>query len=434
MNFQEASSYLLKEAESLGIDIEILSSQGRELTIDTFQGELSQITQATQGGIGLRVISGGKTGYASTEETSQEALDWILSEAKENAELQTTTDGFIPEGKALGQKDLIGEGLSASVDEKAQKAIDFEAAVRKHPNLKQVMISRYTESETQGALASSKGASGGYRNGYTVLGSSFIMEKDDNLKQSFGLDWDKEFHSLDPNKTAVEATENMARLLGAKPLQTGKYTAYFEPKAFGSLLSVLMYMFSGKTLMEGKSRLQGKIGSSIAASNITLIDDPTLERGIATRPFDSEGTASQKTVLIENGIMRSFLHNSQTAKATSQDNTGHASRGYSSTLGVSPTNIYVDAGEGITFDNGIVITEVMGVHAGANPITGDISLQAFGLHYDGGEFVQPVEDFVVSGNLLEMLESVSGLGDTVEWHLSSGAPMVEIPDLSFAGK
>jgi len=241
-------------------------------------------------------------------------------------------------------------------------------------------------------------------------------------------------NTLDPNKTALKATKKMARLLGAKPLETGKYTAYFEPKAFGSLLSVLMYMFSGKTLMEGKSRLEGKIGSSIAASNITLIDDPTLERGIATRPFDSEGTASQKTVLIENGIMKSFLHNSQTAKATGQENTGNASRGYSSTLGVAPTNLYIEAGEGLTIENGIVVTELMGVHAGANPITGDVSLQALGLQYDGGELVQPVEDFVVSGNLLEMLESVAGLGDTVEWHLSSGAPMVEIPDLSFAGK
>ncbi len=436
MTYKEARQYLLSEAKKRGLEAEILASESRELTLESFESKLVQITQATQGGIGVRVVIGGKTGYASSEERTPKALDWVLNEAKENAELQSKTGGFIPAGQALGNKDLIGEGLSAPVEEKAAKAIELEKQLRQDERTKQVPMTRYSENETELSLSSTKGAEGGYRNGYTYLMSSLIMAQDQNIKQNFDFQLEKEFHALEPGKTALKMLNDTSRLLGAKPLKTGRYTAYIEPKAFAQLMGIFFFMLNGKTVMEGKSRLADKLGQKIASELVTIVDDPLLKDGKGNRPFDSEGTPAQTLSIIEKGILKSFLHNSETAKALGQPNTGHAARSYSSTLGVAPSNFYLQVGSGITFSEGIIITELMGVHAGANPISGDISVQAFGLKVEGGEVAYAVDNFALSSNLLDMLMNVTALGTKLEWSPfmgMTGSPMVEVSDVSFGG-
>lgn len=437
MTFSEARKYLLEQAKSTGLDAEILATESRNLSLESFEQKLAQITQATQGGIGVRVVKNGKTGYASTEERSQVALDWVLQEAAENAELQSDEGGFLPEGQVLGHKDLIGEGLSAPIEEKAAAAHELEAGLRQDERTDQVPLTRYSESESEVSLSSTQGADGGYRNGYAFLLSSLIMRQDDSLKQVYDFNLEKEFHALEPGKTALDMIDKTARMLGAKPLKTGRYRSYFEPKAFAQLMGLFVFMLSGKTVLEGKSRFADKIGEKVASELFTLVDDPLLPGGKGNRPFDSEGTPAQTLRLIENGVLKRFMHNSATAQALGHNNTGHAQRSYKSTLGVGPSNLFVEPGSGVTLEQGVVITDLMGVHAGANPISGDFSLQAFGLNVEGGEVKHPIENFAVSGNLLELLMNITGIGGELEWFPYSGilgAPMVEVAELSFAGE
>ena len=436
MTFEQAKQYLLSQAQERGVDAEILATETRELTLGAFDGQLAETTQATQGGIGVRVVTNGKTGYAYTEERTQEALDWTLAEAIENAELQDETGGFLPAGQALGRKDLLSEGLSAPLEEKADLALSFEQNLRQDPRYKQASVLRYTEQENTLTLASTRGADGGYRTGGAGILGWFVMQEGDSLKEGIDFVFKNEFHKLEPGRTALDMLERTGRHLGAKPLKTGRYTAYLEPKALAHLLSVFLYMLNGKTVMEGKSRLADKLGQKVASEQITLIDDPTLADGLQSRPFDSEGTPARPVTLIENGVLKSFLHNSETAHKLDQDNTGHASRSYKGTLAVAATNLYLQPGMGVKKERGIIVTDLMGVHAGANPVTGDISLQALGLLVEGGEVAHPVENFVLSGNLLDMLNRVTSLGSELAWEYVGayvGTPMIEIPELSFAG-
>lgn len=262
------------------------------------------------------------------------------------------------------------------------------------------------------------------------------MEDKGSQKQSFGIDISNEFHALDPGRTALKAIEETGRLLGSKPLKTGRYTAYLEPKAVIQLMGLLLFMVNGKSVMEGKSRLAKKLDTEVASKYLSLVDDPFLEKGIQNRPFDSEGTPSRTIQIIEHGILKSFLHNSETARALGQENTGHASRSYKRPLDVGPSNLFIQPGKGIKPNQGIIVTDFMGVHAGANPISGDLSLQSFGLLVEGGEISHPVEDFAISGNILDMLMNIQAVGNTLEWHLGQGifgAPMLEVSDVSFAG-
>ncbi|MCX7739679.1 MAG: TldD/PmbA family protein [Meiothermus sp.] len=437
MTFEEAKDYLLRKARELGLELEVLAVKNRELAVQAREGRIEEITQANQGGVGVRAVVAGKTGYAYTEELTPEALDWVLQEARENALLQSEAGGFLPVGGALGRHDLLGEGLSAPLEQKRQKALDLEAGLRVDPRVKQVQMTRYAEHETQAILGSTGGVSGAFRNGYALLLTNAVMGEGQSLKQGYEFELAKEFHALEPGRTAQAFLQNTGRLLGARPLKTGRYRAYFEPKAFAQLLGTMgWFLLSAKNVLEGKSLLAGKIGQKVASEIFTLVDDPTLPGGLASRPFDAEGTPSKRTVLIERGVLRTFAHNAETARKMGAENTGHAARSYKGVLGVAPTNLFVEPGQGVRPDRGVVITDLMGLHAGANPISGEFSLQALGLWVEGGEVAYPVENFTVAGNFLELLSRITALGTELEWNPMMGivgSPMVEVAELSFAG-
>ncbi|PZA06614.1 MULTISPECIES: TldD/PmbA family protein [unclassified Meiothermus] len=436
MNFEEAKDYLLQKARQIGLEAEVLATETREMSLSAFEGRLEEITQATQGGLGVRVVVEGKVGYAYTEEKTPEALDWAMQEAYENALLQAGGEAFIPAGQALGQHDLLGEGLSAPLEKKQAAALAVEATLRQDARVKQVPRTAYREQEVEVVLGSTQGASGGYRTGVSVLMGSAILERGGAPKQSWNVDVSREFHALEPGKTALELIERTARLLGARPLKTGKYRAYFEPKAFAQLLGVISFLFSAKNVLEGKSLLADRVGERVASGLVTIVDDPTLPGGIASRPFDAEGTPSRPLVIIEQGVLKGFAHNSETARKMGVESTGHAQRGYKGVLGVGYSNLFLKPGSGVRLEEGVLVTEMMGLHAGANPISGDFSLQALGLKLEGGEVAYAVENFTVAGNLLTLLQSISAVGGELEWEywgMALGAPMVEVAELSFAG-
>jgi PmbA protein len=269
------------------------------------------------------------------------------------------------------------------------------------------------------------------------MGASVVMQDGGSTKQSWDMEWATAVHGLDPGRTAYDITQRTGRLLGARPLPTGRYIAYFEPKAFINLLATFWPLWSGKAVMEGKSRLAGRMGEVIGASLVTLVDDPTLPGGLATRPFDAEGAAARPVTLVDAGVLRGFLTNSESARALAMENTGHAARGYRGFLSVAPSNLHVKPGAGVRMDHGVLVAEVMGLHAGANPVTAQFSVQGLGLKVEGGEIAYPVENFAVAGDFLTLLRQVTALGETLRWDLGGGSafgsPLVEVQDLSFAG-
>lgn len=439
MNTSEARTWLLERAADRGIDLEVLGTSERKLTVESRDGKPSDVSMSTSGGVGLRVVKDGRMGYAWTEELNEESLNWALDEATGNAELQEEGSmAALPVGQSLGRHDLLDEGLSAPLDAKKSAAIEYETAISAEPRLQALQTARYSESQSEVEISSTQGASGAFRTGHGLLMSAVVLRDGDSVKQGYGVDIKRDFHQLEPGRTALEHVGTISRHLGARPLSTGRRRAIFEPDITTTLLTLLSMSLSGKSLAEGKSLLAGKIGQKIASEAITLIDDPFVAGGLANRPFDSEGTPSQKLVIIDKGVFRSFMHNSDTAARTGQANTAHASRSYRSTLSVAPSNLLLQPGDSpVTKQDGtIIVTDVMGVHAGANPITGDVSVQAMGLEVSGGE-LSPVDNFAISFNLFNLLERVEEVGDDFEWKPGyagiMGAPSIAVADVSFGG-
>ena len=196
----------------------------------------------------------------------------------------------------------------------------------------------------------------------------------------------------------------------------------------------------------GMSLLKGKEGEKIAADIVNITDDPMREGVSIQTNFDAEGVAAYRKSIVENGVLKTLLHNRETAMAQGVESTGNASKGgYASPVAVSPYAFCIEAGDKTEEElfalagNGIYVTELKGLHAGANAVTGDFSIESAGFKIVDGKKGEAVKSFTIAGNFFELLKSIAALSDKVEVAVTGGfttfgSPAVLIHDVSVAGK
>src|SRR5450759_3258982 len=205
-----------------------------------------------------------------------------------------------------------------------------------------------------------------------------------------------------------------------------------------SMLEHIFEGVNGDSFYRGASFLAGKLGQQIAGANVTVIDDGTIPGGFGTTPFDGEGIPTRRTLVIENGVLKSYLLNTYTAKKLGLQTTGNASRGLAGTPGIGPGNYFLQAGtrtpkEVISgIKEGLYGTEVLG--QGGNLVTGDYSRGASGMWISGGEFAYPVEEITVAGNLKELFFNISEIANDLEFRGSVAAPTIRVDGLTVGGE
>ena len=248
-------------------------------------------------------------------------------------------------------------------------------------------------------------------------------------------------------KALARETVNTAILkANAGLVESGKYNVVLSSKQMRTLLSAYSSAFSAKMAQMGMSLLAGKEGEKIAADIVNITDDPMREGVSIQTNFDAEGVAAYRKSVVEGGVLKTLLHNRETAKAFGVESTGNASKGsYASPVAISPYAFCLEAGENTEEElfamagNGLYITELKGLHAGANPITGDFSIESAGFKIVDGKLCDAVKSFTIAGNFFELLKSIAALSDKVEIAVTGGfttfgSPAVLIHDVSVAGK
>ena len=251
----------------------------------------------------------------------------------------------------------------------------------------------------------------------------------------------RSFKDVDAAEVAQKGVQKATGMLGATKLKTGNYAVVIDREVFSTVLQMISSYLSAKEVHEGKSLLDGKLNQKVASEKFQLLDNPFETRGGGARPFDSEGAPSQTTVLFENGILKNFLTNLEYAKRMNLPHTANAARSPASSMDIGPTNLVVAKGDKTlqqllsAYDKVIYLTEFAGgLHAGFKESTGDISMPAEGYLYENGKLVGPVDQFVMSGNVLELLRDIVELGDTYNREGNSLiAPDVLVKSMSFAG-
>ena len=447
MTIDQFIQALLDEALKAGIEAaEIYLSSGDRFKAMCVKGEITNYTVNATRGLSLRGLYQGKMGYAATEAFDEEAVSQLVEAVKESAALTEDEDvqEIYPGDKEYPKADNYNPALD-QVDEGRKLALIQEIekkALALDERITALNYNMISTSSGETRIVNSYGLNLSHRDNMAVCYISATAKEGDRVATGSGFRVTRNFEEMDADAIAKEAVDEALFMLKAAPVPSGTYRAIIEAKCMPDMLGAFDGVFSAESAQKGLSLLAGKEGEMIASEAVTLMDDPLLPGGLASQPFDAEGVATHTKAVIEKGRLTTLLHNLKTARKAGVKTTGNAAKaGYAGAMNVSPSNFFLAPGKKTLAElmadmgDGLVITEVSGLHAGANAISGDFSLIAQGYTVKNGKKDAPVEQITVAGNFYQLLKNIRAVGSDLLFPGSSiGSPSVDVGEISVAGK
>lgn len=426
---------------------ECVVREGDEFSTLVRLGQVETLKQSGSKAIGIRVFNGQRAASTYSSDFSREGLDRMIKSAIELSKI-TSEDPFagIPDATQLGSLpgdlDLYYPDVySLSGEERISYARRAEkAALDYDPRIKNSDGGSFDAATGHKIMANSHGFVGEYKRSYCSISAVPIAQTEDGaMQRDYWFSVSRNLSKLEsPEHVGTVAAQRTLRRLGAKRGKTKKVPVVFDPMVSTSILEHIFEGINGDSVYRGASFLAGKLGQKIAADTLTVIDDGTIVGGFGTSPFDGEGIPTRKTVVVENGVLTSYLLNTYTAKKLGLQTTANASRGLAGTPGIGPGNFFIQPGKKTpqeiiaAIPDGLYVTEFLG--HGANLVTGDYSRGASGLWISGGELTYPVEEITVAGNLKEMFFNISEIGSDLEFRGSVACPTIRLDGLTVGGE
>jgi len=432
-------------------DAEAVVREGDEFSVNVRMGEVETLKESGSRGLGLRVFLGTKSASASTSDLTPDGIRQLVDGALALARV-TEEDPFtgLPEtaefGSIPGDLHLYYEDVySLPGPERIEWARRAEAAaLAADPRMTNSDGGSFDAATGRKVLANSRGFVGGYRTSYAgVSAAPLAMDANGQMQRDGWWSGARRLADLEsPESIGQEAARRTLRRLGARRVPTQRVPIVFAPEVAQSLIGAVFEAASGDSIWRGASFLAGRLGEQIAASTLHLIDDntmllPTGAGGFGSSPFDGEGLPSKRTIVVENGVLRSYLLNTYTARKLGMKSTHNAARGLAGTPGIGCGNLYLEPGQ-LTPEQiiaqtqtGLYVTSLMGF--GVNVVTGDYSRGATGLWIENGQFTHAVEEVTIAGNLAEMLLNVTAIGNDLVFRGSVASPTLRVDGMTIAG-
>lgn len=447
MDVRSFARELFVQGSALGFgDMEVYASSRNQFRVGVFKSEIDSYTLAESRGLMFRGLINGKMGYSFTENFAAEGIEALLKDALANADIMDSDEGEeIFTGAAPAEYALV-DAFSAQLTEVvAGEKIAWVKDVEKQAYAldNRVFTAQVSVGDTAGEtlIMNSRGLELRHRDNFAAGYISAVVKEGQDTKQSYAFVAARDFSRFDAAKVAKEAVEEALSLLGAAPVTSGSYPVVLRKDVAQAFLSTFASSFSADAAQKGMSLLKGKVGQRIMSDIVTIVDDPHLAERPNAAPFDAEGFPTRKKAVVEAGILNTLLHNQKTAKKDGSASTGNAHKAaYNAPVGVAPSNFYIAPGrhsfqELLTqMGEGLVITSIQGTHAGANPVSGDFSLSAYGYLVSGGQVARPVNQITIAGNFLAMLSDVRAVADDLDFGVGAiGAPSLYIGSLAVSG-
>src|ERR1017187_3536133 len=426
---------------------ECVAREGDEFSTVVRLGQVETLKESGSRAIGVRVFFGQRAASTYSSDFSAAGIERMLKSALELARI-TSEDPFagIPEagklGSLSGDLHLYHEDVySLPGPERIEYARRAEkAALDADPRIKNSEGGSFDAATGRKVLANSHGFVGEYRRSYcSVAAVPIAQDENGGMQRDYWYSVARSLAKLDSaEQGGKEAARRTLRRLGARKGKTAHVPVVLDPMVARSMLEHIFEGVNGDSVYRGASFLAGKLGEKIAGVNVTVIDDGTMPGGFGTSPFDGEGIPTRRTVVIENGILKSYLLNTYTAKKLGLETTANASRGLAGTPGIGPGNYVLQPGTKTPqqiigeIKDGLYITEFLG--QGVNLVTGDYSRGASGLWISGGELTYPVEEITVAGNLKDIFFNISEVGNDLEFRGSTASPTIRIDGLTVGGE
>jgi PmbA protein len=438
-----------------GEQIEAYALRSRDVDVKVFGAEVESLAVAEVEGVGVRVVVDARQGYAWAGSLDDDVIAETLAEARDNAAFGSPDESYVLAspadvashgdggGAVPSELDLWREDVLATpTADKVALALHLEAAVREaDPLVRGVESASYGDAAVEAAVANSLGVEASTRRTMASC-SAFAMAGEGTLTQTgSGFSAGRSFADLDAHQAACDAAERAVRLLGAKPIPSGRLPVILDPLVTRSLLALLGGALSGEAIVKGRSLFVGREGEEVAGPGITLVDDPTLAEAFGAASHDAEGVPTRRLELISGGRFDAVLHNVQTAKRAGATTTGSAVRGgFKSPPGVGARALHLVPGQLgaeeilAAIDHGLYVQSVSGLHSGTNSVSGDFSVGAIGLVIRNGELAEPVREVTIASTLQRILHDITVVGADLTWLPGGAAGMtLLISDMSVSG-
>jgi PmbA protein len=429
-----------------GEQVEAFVSRDHETDIRVYEGEVEHFVSAQSEGIGIRVIRGGRTGFAYAGTLDPSAIAEVLAEARDNVGFGTPDEwaGLAePDGVEMVPQTLWNETLAGfATERKIALAKELEQLTLGIDGRVRVDDSNYSDVAVETAVATTTGIRRSGRENGCYVSVSTLADDGDETQSGFGFSVGRSPDEFDLAKAAREAADRATRLLGATKPTSRRTTVVFDPFVTAMLLGVVSSTLNGEAVAKGRSMFKDRIGDQVANPLVTLVDDPTNPLAYTATDLDGEGLAARRNVLIGAGVLKGFVHNSYSARRMATLSTGNAVRGgFKGTPGVGCLALQLQPGTRdqaalvADVDQGVLVQSVQGLHSGVNPISGDFSVGASGLLITNGTLGAPIREFTIASTLQRMLLDVVEVGGDVDWlPMSAAGVTLVIADLTLSGE
>lgn len=420
-------------------EIEVAAADGVEFHVDVRRGRVENLVQAGSRVLGLRVIKDHRTASASSSDLDRRTLEGLLRRAVKRAALGGADPyaGLAPLSDRRndpGVLDLFDPDIPAlDPAAKIRLAVETERIALADKRITNSHGASFSTDEVRSVLANSNGFVGEYAQTSCDLGVSLQAGSTDNRVEDSWATIRRRLRDLEtPEEVARRAVARTVRQLRPRKIGTRTVPVVFEPDQTAWLLEFLFSCVTGTAVYQRATFLAEALGTRIGGPALSVVDDGLVAGGLGTRPFDSDGVATRRTVVVDRGELKAFLCNVYAARKLGLETTGNAAGG-----GVGPGNFWLLPGDRTAaeivsgLEEGFILIRTLG--HGLNSLTGDFSRGAFGLWVEKGEIVYPVSEVTISGNLGEALKSIRAVGSDLEIHGEIAGPTLLVDGLTVAG-
>jgi len=425
---------------------EAYAEEDRSREIRVYEGAVESLSDAGGRGVGVRAFVDGRSGHAYGTDLGDDGLRSLTRAAVEAAGIADPDEhgGLAEETGAtevegLHSPELAGWSTGAKVD----LALEIERVARSHAGVSQVEDTVYADGEGEVALANSEGFSAGFSLSSAHAYASAFAGEGADLMTGLGVGMARDPGGLDAAVIGDEAAERALALTGARQPESRRCPVLLDSFVAASFIGFIGSMLSADAVQRGRSLFAGREGDEVADPAFVLSDDGAHPEGLASSPFDGEGSPTRRTTLIEGGRLRTYLFDVRTARKAGRATTANARRGsYRAQPSVGTSNLLLEPGERSLAElaaeagEGLLVTDVAGLHSGVNPVSGTFSVGAEGRLIEGGELGRPVREITIASDLVGMLRAVRAVGSEARWVPFGGsvkAPPLLVSEMSVSG-
>lgn len=444
MDYKSLAADLVKKCLKKGADAaEVYLQDSRNLRIRVRNGDIETVQEAASHGVGFRIFKSGRMAFSSCNDLSEKALNSAIASAVEFAK-KTTPDenNVLPDNQGYTEIEGLYDPEIAKIpmERKIDLAKNVEEIAMQDKRITKSSGATFNEAESETFLANSNDMLKNYKASFCGFGVSVVAEKGEQ-KSTGGEFCTRRFFSdlVSVEEVGKKAAKEAYEMLDFRMVKTQKAPVIFHPDVGRTLLGGILGAINGERVLQGRSFLRDKLNKKIGSELITVIDDGTIPRGLASSPFDGEGVPTQKRVIVDKGVLKGFIYNTSAAKRAGTKSTGNAARGgFRGLPGIGAHAFYMTNGKSSPDDiirntrNGLFLKGVTGY--GINPVTGNFSGGASGFWITNGRIAFPVKGLTIAGKAFSMFDDIDMLGNDLDLNRTFTTPTVRIKSLQIGGE